>query len=387
MKEDTRIVNLGRDPQKQYDAVNPPVVHASTIIFPNVEELEAREAAPGKKKTYGLHTTPVSQALEEAIARLEGGFDARLFPSGLAAVAVALMAFLKAGDHLLMVDAVYGPTRRFCDNVLARFGVETTYYDPLIGAGIAELIRPNTKVVYVESPGSVTFEVQDVPAIAEAAHKRGATVLMDNAWATPLFFKPFEHGVDVSIQPATKYIGGHGDLLLGAVSATEAAWPKLLEATRDFGQGGAPDDCYLALRGLRSLKVRLERHQQTGLALAEWLSRRPEVERVLHPALPSCPGHEIWKRDFTGASGLFSVALKPYSKEALAAMLDNMELFAMGYSWGGYESLIMPHDPATTRTATRWEAAGPTLRIHAGLEDPDDLIADLKAGLGRLASV
>jgi cystathionine beta-lyase len=386
MKRDTQIVNLGRDPESHYGTVNPPVCHASTIVFPTVGELETRGKRPGKQLFYGILGTPTSFALEEAIAKLEGGYDTKVFPSGLAAIAVTLMTYLKTGDHLLMVDSVYGPTRRFCDNDLSRFGVEITYYDPLIGPRIAELFRVNTKVIYVESPGSNTFEIQDVPAISEAAKRKDIKVIMDNAWATPLYFKPFEHGVDISIQPVTKYISGHSDVMLGAVTTTETDWPALKSAARNFGQGAAPDDCYLALRGLRTMHVRLERHQKTGLTLAEWLQGRPEVDRVLHPGLPVAPGHELWKRDFLGASGLFGVILKPCPREALKAMLEDLELFGIGLSWGGFESLIVMTYPAELRTATKWTAAGPSLRIHVGLEAPDDLIADLEAGFKRLQS-
>jgi cystathionine beta-lyase len=283
-----------------------------------------------------------------------------------------------------MVDTVYGPVRRFCDALLARFGVETTYYPPGIGDGIAALIRRNTRIVYLESPGSLTFEIQDVPAISAAAHAAGAMVVMDNTWATPLFFKPFDRGVDVSVHAATKYIGGHSDLMLGLVVTKQAHFTTLKGTAHGLGFAAAPDDCYLALRGLRTLSVRLRRHQETGLALARWLQTRPEVSTVLHPALPGTPGHEIWKRDFTGASGLFGVVLQPFSKAAVAAMVDGMELFPMGFSWGGYESLILPVHPEASRSATRWNAPGPVLRIHAGLEDPEDLIADLARGFERL---
>src|SRR3546814_820552 len=283
-----------------------------------------------------------------------------------------------------MVDSVYGPVRKFCDTLLARFGVETTYYPPEIGAEIAALIRRNTRIVYLESPGSLTFEIQDVPAISAAAHAAAAVVVMDNTWATPLFFKPFDHGVDISLHAATKYIGGHSDLMLGLVVSKEAHFRALKGTAHGLGFAAAPDDCYLALRGLRTLSVRLARHQETGLALARWLQARPEVAAVLHPALPGAPGHDIWRRDFTGASGLFGIALHPASKAAVAAMVDGMELFAMGFSWGGYESLILPVHPETSRSATRWGAPGPVLRIHAGLEDPADLIADLTRGFERL---
>jgi cystathionine beta-lyase len=286
-----------------------------------------------------------------------------------------------------MVDAAYRPTRKFCDNVLTRFGIETTYYDPLIGAGIVGLMRPNTKVVYMESPGSLTFEVQDAAAIVAAAHAGGAVAVFDNTWATPLYFKPFDHGIDVSVHAATKYIAGHADAMLGVIVAPDEKTFRVVKSCAvALGNGAAPDDCYLGLRGLRTLAVRLERHEETGLKLARWLKARPEVARILHPALPDDPGHELWKRDFSGANGLFSVVLEPCSDEALAAMLDGMELFGMGFSWGGYESLILPISSDIVRTASEWSEPGPVVRIHAGLEDPDDLIADLERGLKRLGA-
>jgi cystathionine beta-lyase len=283
-----------------------------------------------------------------------------------------------------MVDTAYAPTRQLCDRVLGRFGIETTYYDPLVGAGIAELMRPDTKVVFAESPGSLTFEVQDIPAIAAAAHGAGAVVMMDNTWATPLYFKPLAHGIDISIQAATKYVGGHSDLLMGTAAATEEHYPRLRRGMQDLGCYVSPDDCYLALRGLRTLSVRLERHQANALKLVTWLRSRPEVERVLYPALPDAPGHALWRRDFQGASGLFGVLLKPCPDKAWHAMVEGLELFGLGASWGGYESLIMPNHPERYRTATAWDASFPCIRIHAGLEDPDDLIADLEAGFARL---
>jgi cystathionine beta-lyase len=297
-----------------------------------------------------------------------------------------LLSHLKTGDHLLMVDSVYGPSRHFCDTILKRNGVEVTYYDPRIGAKIAGLMKSNTAVIFAESPGSVTFEVQDVPALAKAAHNGGAKLLLDNTWASPLFFKPFEHGVDVSIQAITKYLCGHSDVMMGSITTTEEAWKATLAGHGAIGISVAPDDVYLVLRGIRTLSVRLERHMKSGIALARWLEARPEVSRVIHPALESHPDHALWKRDFSGASGLFSIVLKPCSETALAAMLDGLELFGMGYSWGGYESLIIPQDLTGNRTATSPDHEGPLLRLHAGLEDIDDLIADLDAGLARLTA-
>ena len=386
MKDDTLLTHAGRDPAAQHGAVNPPVYHASTIVAPTVEVLEARNATPFEGTTYGRTGTPTSFALEETVAALEGGHRGVVVSSGLAAVMVTLIAFLKAGDHLLVTDSVYAPTRvRACDGILKRNGVETTYYDPLIGAEIASLIRPNTRIVFVESPGSQTFEVQDVPAIAAAATARGCLTVCDNTWAAGLYFKPLSHGVDIVIQSATKYIVGHADAMLGViVTGTPEQFQAVKWTGNALGNCAGPDDCYLGLRGIRTLATRLARHQETGLTLARWLRARPEVARVMHPALEDDPGHAIWRRDFSGASGLFGLVLKPFPAAAVATMLDGMKLFAMGASWGGYESLILPTYPAGNRTATRWDAPGPSLRIHAGLEHPDDLIADLEAGFARL---
>jgi cysteine-S-conjugate beta-lyase len=381
-KQDTRLAHAGREPKRFHGFVNTPIYRGSTILFPTAAALEAND----QEFTYGRLGTPTVRSLEEALAELEDGHATRLTPSGLSAIATTFLALLSAGDHALVADSVYRPTRRFCDHVLARLGVEVTYYDPVIGAGIKHLIKPNTKLVFAESPGSQTFEVQDIPAIAAAAHAAGAVVVLDNTWATPLYFKSFAHGADVSIQAATKYIVGHADTMLGAITASQAIWPKIARTHEELGLCPGPEDVYLGLRGLRSLGVRLARHQASGLALAEWLKGRSEVARVIHPALPSDPGYTIWKRDFTGASGLFAIVLKPASKQAVAAMLDNLALFGMGYSWGGYESLIIPFDPSTYRTATKWKAEGPALRLHVGLEDVDDLKADLEAGFARLTT-
>tara|TARA_R110002110_G_scaffold143118_6_gene331801 strand:+ start:338 stop:1501 length:1164 start_codon:yes stop_codon:yes gene_type:complete len=378
--QDTLIVSTGRDPEANFGIVNPPVYHASTVLYPTLEAVGART----QPITYGRRGTPTSFALQGAIAELEGGYRSLLLPSGLAAVTTALLAHLKTGDHLLITDSVYAPTRHFCDTMLKDLGIDVEYYDPRIGAGIEKLIRPQTAVVFTEAPGSVTFEVQDIPAIADVAHRAGATVMMDNTWASPLYYKPFEHGVDVSIQAVTKYLCGHSDVMMGAITTTQAAWKRTLAGHGAIGMCAGPDDVYLVLRGIRTLSVRLARHMETGLTLARWFEARPEVERVIHPALPSHPDHAIWKRDFTGASGLFSIELKPCGETALAAFLDKLELFGMGYSWGGFESLIIPQYPAKIRTATEWTAPGQILRLHAGLEDPDDLIADLDAGFARL---
>jgi cysteine-S-conjugate beta-lyase len=385
MKNDTIITTAGRDPKNNFGIVNPPVYHASTIVSETVAELHDKRDKrwePGVY-TYGRQGTPTTEALEQAMAAVEGGWRGMTVACGLAAINAAVLAFVKSGDHVLMVDSTYGPARNFCNNFLGRFGVETTYYDPNIGAGIKDLIQDNTRIVYTESPGSLTFEVQDIPAIAAEAHKRGAVVIMDNTWSGGHYFKPFKHGVDVSVQAATKYIVGHSDAMLGTITTTEEHWRAVRASVGECAAPSGPDDIYLGLRGLRTLSVRLERHHKTGLTLANWLEARPEVKRVLHPGLPSNPGHELWKRDFTGASGLFGLVLNDYTDNAVAAMLDGLELYGMGASWGGFESLILPTKPGPMRSATPWNE-GPSLRIHAGLEDPDDLMEDLDKGFQRL---
>jgi cystathionine beta-lyase len=380
----TRIVIGGRDPDAYHGFVNPPVYHGSTVLYRTAEDLAAHRS----RYSYGRKGTPTTEALESALADLEGPNCAgvALLPSGLAALSTAFLSVLRAGDHVLVADSVYRPTRTFCDTVLKRFGVETTYYDPGLGADIAGLWLPNTRAVFVEAPGSQSFEMQDIPAIAAVAHDRDALVLMDNTWATPIYFHALDKGVDLSIQAGTKYIGGHSDLMLGTVSANATGWRNLRETMYTLGLCVGPDDVNLGLRGLRTLGVRLARHQEAGLAIARWLQTRPEVLRVLHPALDDDPGHAIWKRDFTGASGLFSVILKPVRETAVHAFLNALTLFGMGYSWGGYESLIIPFDCAEYRTATRWAPGGPGVRIHVGLEDVDDLTADLENGFAALSA-
>jgi cystathionine beta-lyase len=377
-KKDTTLTSAGRKTRAHVGVVNTPVYRASTILYPDLAALDSH-AMPF---TYGRHGNPTTQSLEEAVAQLEGAAAVSLVPSGLGAVTSAILSVCSAGDHLLMVDTCYAPTRIFCEKLLKRMGVQTSFYDPLIGAGIATLFKPNTKAVFCESPGSLTFEVQDVPAIAAAAHAHGVSVLLDNTWATPLFFNGLAHGADLSIQAVTKYIGGHADVMMGYVAANESHAQRIADFHRQFGLYVSGDDAFLALRGLRTLAVRLKRHEETALRLALWLKDRPEVSRVLYPALDNDPGHAIWKRDFTGSSGLFGVVLKPVTRPALAAMMDGLAHFGMGFSWGGYESLIVPSD--IHRTASKFTAEGPVIRIHAGLEDPDDLIADLTAGFARL---
>jgi cysteine-S-conjugate beta-lyase len=380
LKERTRLIHAGRDPWEQHGFVNTPIYRGSTVLYKSVDDILHRRS----RYVYGTKGTPTTESLEQAWTELSGAAGTVLAPSGLAAVTLALMSCLKAGDHLLVTDSAYRPTREFCNGILKRYGVETTYYDPMIAAGIESLFRPNTAAVLTEAPGSQSLEMQDIPAIAEVAHRRGALVIMDNTWATPLFFPPHERGVDLAIEAGTKYLSGGSDLLLGLVSANDRAW-KSLRATYDaFAMCPGPEDVFLALRGLRTMALRLKEHERQALDMALWLSSRPEVARVLHPALASDPGHAIWKRDFKGSSGLFSVILKPFSDKALAAMLDNLELFGMGFSWGGFESLVIPFDCSTYRTATQWNPGGPALRFHIGLEDLEDLKADLEAGFERL---
>jgi cystathionine beta-lyase len=378
----TEVIHAGRHPEAQHGFVNTPVYRGSTVLFPSVAALKAYKAP----YTYGRRGTPTVKGLEDAIARLEGGAATFLAPSGYQAVTTAILSFVESGDHILMVDTVYQPTRRFCDVMLKKLGVETEYYDPLIGGDIERLIRPNTRLVFTESPGSQTFEVQDIPAISEVTRRRGVWLLLDNTWASPLYFKPFRHGVDVSIQAATKYIVGHADAMLGAITVDERARRHVNLAKETLGVCPGSEETFLGARGLRTLDVRLERHWRSALAMARWLEARPEVARVLHPALESHPGHAIWKRDFLGASGLFGVILKPVSDTAVAAMLDGLKLFGMGYSWGGYESLVIPFDASSYRTATKWQPEWPALRFHIGLEDVADLQADLAAGFARLGA-
>lgn len=385
MKKDTKIVNAGRKSQWTRGVVNPPVERASTVIFNTVKEMKHATANKTNQVLfYGRRGTSTSFAFSDAMTDLEGGAGCALYPSGTAAITNAILAFVQTGDHILMVDSAYEPTRDYCDKILAKLGIETTYYDPLIGAGIEALIKENTRVVFLESPGSITMEVQDVPAIAKIAHQHDCIVIIDNTWAAGVNFQPFDFGVDVSVQAATKYIVGHSDVMLGTATANEKHWPQLRESSYTMGQCTSPDDLYLAMRGIRTLSVRLKQHQASALKIANWLAERPEVAEVLHPALPSCPGHEIFARDFTGSNGLFSFVLNRGNQAALTAMLDGMSHFKMGYSWGGFESLILGVGSNNNlRSATKWKYQFPLIRIHVGLEDVDDLIADLEQGLQR----
>lgn len=380
MKKDTLLTHVGRDPSRYDGMVNTPVFRTSTVIHPNLESYERRPPEGDKVVRYGRYGTPTTFALEEAVTRMEGGYRAAAVPSGLAAISAGLCAFVKAGDHLLVSDSVYGPTRTFCERQLRRNGVEVAYYDPLIGAGIERLVKANTRAVFCEAPGSLTFEMQDIPAIAAAARAKGAVVLADNTWGTPYFFRAFERGIDVSLHAATKYIAGHSDVMIGLVVTNEKCWLPVRRTITEYGYTVSPDDCYLALRGFRTIGVRMKQQMANALAVARWLERRPEVARVLYPALKSDPGHAIWQRDFDGAASLFAVVLKPVSDTAVATLVDTLELFGIGSSWGGYESLVTVVHAESIRTATRWNPGGPTLRLHIGLEDPEDLIADLERG-------
>jgi cystathionine beta-lyase len=381
---ETRLVHVARDSARDAGAVNPPVYRASTIVYPSLREFAARAARRYTTYSYGLQGTPTTMALAEAVADLSGGHRSVIVSSGLAAVTHALTAFLRAGDHVLLADTVYGPARLFAASVLARFGVEVEFYDPLIGGGIARLLRPRTRIVYTESPGTATFEVQDVPAIAAAAHAAGALVVLDNTWATPLHFRAFDHGVDVEVQAGTKYFAGHSDLLVGSITMrTDEQFRAVRDDVIAFGDCVSPDVSYETLRGLRTLAVRMRQLEASALAVARWLAERPEIARVLHPALPGHPGHEVWKRDFLGSSSLFGVVLRTESMDAVGRMVDGFRLFKIGASFGGYESLVAL--PAPERTVRPWTEPGVLLRFHVGLESVDDLIADLADGLARLA--
>lgn len=387
----TKLVQGGRRPEWTGDprlgggVVNPPVWRASTILYDNIADLKARGHATHDKLYYGRRGTPTVWALADALTGMEPGAEGTLlYPSGVAANSAGLLALLAPGDHLLMVDTAYEPTRLFCNGLLGRYGVTTTYYDPLVGAGIAELITPETKLIFLESPGSLTFEVQDIPAITAVARERGVLTMLDNTWATPLLFPALKHGIDVTMMSLTKYVGGHSDAMMGSLTATKAVWPKLRSAAYQLGQSVSPDDCALMLRGLRTLDVRMQRHGENGLAVANWLAARPEVGRVLHPALADDPGHAIWARDFAGTSGLFGFTLKGADTAARTRFIDALAHFGIGFSWGGYESLAVPSDPQAIRTATCWTDPDALVRLSIGLEDPADLIADLERGFAAV---
>ncbi|TPG12011.1 cystathionine beta-lyase [Sphingomonas oligophenolica] len=384
----TRVVTAGRRAEWTHDGqgrgiVNPPVWRASTILYDDVASLRAgaRQGEP-HRLFYGRKGTPTQWSLADALTALEpGAAGTFLYPSGVAAIAAALMAVLSPGDELLLVDSAYDPTRSMALSLLKRFGVTTRFYDPLVGAGIADLIGDNTRAIFLESPGSLTFEVQDIPAIVAVAKTRGLVTLLDNTWATPLYFRAIDHGIDLTILACTKYVVGHSDVMMGSVTATDDYFAQLRDTSFQLGQCVSPDDAWLASRGLRTMAVRLAQHQASALRIATWLDTRPEVARILHPAFASCPGHDHFVRDFTGSSGLFSFVFQGGDDAARAAFIDTLDLFGIGYSWGGFESLALPVDPARHRSATARDDAGPLVRLQIGLEDPDDLIADLERGL------
>ena len=387
MKEDTKLVHLGRGPSSFEGTVNLPVYRASTILSADMDSYIHRfdDEKNFTDITYGARGTQNSRALGEAIADLEGGHGTIVTTSGLSAISVTLGALVSAGDHILISDSVYGPTRTFCNQVLSRYGVTTEYYSPDIGDAIAELIQKNTRLVFMEAPGSLTFEMQDIPGITRAAKEKGVLTVMDNTWATPVFFRPLEHGVDISIQAGTKYIAGHSDLVIGMVtSARETTHKMMVSHAQNLGDAASPDDCYLALRGLRTLSVRLYRQQESTLKVAAWLADQPQVYRVLYPALPGDPGHALWKRDFKGASSLFGLAMHSEDETAVKAMADSLRYFQIGSSWGGYESLIAFNHMPVARERVPWTEKPFMLRVHIGLEDPEDLIADLTQGLARI---
>ncbi|MFN9805939.1 MAG: cystathionine beta-lyase [Betaproteobacteria bacterium] len=382
----TLLATAGRD-RETFGFVNPPLVRGSTVLHDSVADMQARVAArkagADTPISYGIYGGPTHQAFYDALTALEGGHRSWALPSGLTACAIALQAFVRSGDHVLVPDSVYWPVRRFCNETLSRFGVSTTYYDPCMGAEIEQLFTPATRLLWLESPGSHTFEMQDVPLLASIARARGAISAIDNTWATPLYFQPLKFGVDVSVHAATKYIGGHSDLLMGTVTSNAHAWPQLREALHMYGLTTSADDCALALRGLRSMGARLVQHEASARALIAWFKQQPEVERVLYPGDADDPGHALWQRDMRGASGLFGVLLKPgVGEPALHALIDSLRLFGRGYSWGGFESLLIPSWPERTVTANPW--TGRLFRVHAGLEDVGDLIADLERGFARL---
>jgi len=390
MKKDTKIVHAGYDKDRNGSMVNTPVYHGSTVLFDSKAEIEdalQRGMVAGEKVLfYGRRGSPTHWTLQDAVTELEGGYSTVIVPSGLNAVTTAILSFVRNGDHLLMLDSVYEPSRRFCDGLLKDFGAETTYYDPHIGSDIKNLIQHNTKAIFCESPGSHTFEVQDLPAIAEAAHKQNVKVLVDNTWASPLYCQPLGLGCDISIQAATKYVVGHSDALVGTITTTEECFQAVHRTNGNLGLSVSPDDVYLATRGFRTMAVRLRQHQSNALQVAQWLDNRPEVKRVLYPPLPSDPGHDLWKRDFSGASGLLGVVFKRTSEDAVFAFLEGLKYFPIGYSWGGFESLSCPSVPSGARTATQWTEPEPGVRLHIGLEDVDDLREDLEIGLDRFSS-
>lgn len=387
MKLSTTLVSSGRHPKRHSGAVNVPAFRASTITAPDLASWEASRSRRFEKDAvvYGRFGTPSSQALEDAVAAIEGGDRVVPVSSGMAACATAILAMVKTGDHVLLPDNVYQPVRLLAGGLLKDFGVESTFYDPLIGSGIAKLMKPNTRLLYLEAPGSQTLEMPDTRALVAEAKARKIRTAFDNTWGTPLLFRPLEHGIDLSINAATKYLVGHSDAMLGTIAMRAELFDRVKTVAAAYlGNCPGSEEVYLGLRGMRTMAVRLKRHGKSALAVAKWFQTRPEVERVLYPALPEDPGHAIWKRDFAGASGLFSVIFKPCPKAAIARFVDGLHHFAIGASFGGYESLVLPFDPSHYRSATKWEAKGQAIRFHIGLEDVDDLIQDLEQAMGRM---
>lgn len=380
-KPNTVLTHAGSKPDEYHGAVNVPPHRMSTIVFRTYEEFEK---VPNVPFSYGRAGTPTSAAFEEGIAEIEGAYRSVATCSGLSAILTTLVAFAREGDHILITDNCYGPSRKTCEEILRRFGVDVEYYPPMIGADIKNLFRDNTKLVFMEAPGSLTFEVQDIGAITQAAKSAGIKTAIDNSWGTPLFFRPIDAGIDVSVMAATKYIGGHSDAMLGVVSATEEAWPAIKRAALMLGLCAGSEELYLGTRGLRTLHVRLPYHQRAGMEIAEFLQKQPQVKRLLHPAFPSCPGHENWKKYFSGATSTFGIILHETDKKKIAAMMDGMQIFRLGFSWGGFESLLFPEQPRSIRTAQKWEEDGFSVRLHIGLEDTADLLQDLENGLKRL---
>jgi len=384
----TRLSHGGRGLVHQFGAVNPPIVRATTILFDDYQAFIDRKSRDRMKGefAYGRLGNPVSISLEQLVAELEGAAECITLSSGVAAVTAALLAFLGSDDHLLVADTVYEPTRHFCAGFLRHYGIDVEFYDPLVGAGIEALCRENTRVIFLESPGSLTFEVQDVPAIAAVARRRGIVSMIDNSWASPLGLKPLALGIDLSIHAGTKHIVGHSDASLGLICAGERHAEKMRKTVWGLGHCAGSEEVYLGLRGIRTMGLRLERSVASGLLVAQWLQHRPEVARVHFPLLPEDPGHALWKRDFTGGCGLFSISLaRPYPTGAVAAMVEGYRYFGLGASWGGFESLVLPAFPERLRTAAPWQGPGPVVRYYIGLEEPADLIADLEAGFDRLA--
>lgn len=379
---ETILTHHGRQPDDQFGFVNTPVYRGSTVLFKTLDDMVGQK----QRFAYGRAGNPTTESVEAVITELEGAYRTRLVPSGLAAVTIAVLSCVKAGDDVLISDSAYEPDRRFADGFLTRMGVTARYYDPRIGAGLSALMQPNTTAVLAESPGSLTFEVQDIPALAAAAHANGARLIVDNSWASPLYHQPLALGADLVVHAGTKMFVGHSDAFAGTISTTEAAWPEVESTRALLGFFTSGDDAFLVARGLRTLAIRMKEHQARALDIASWLEGQDEVVQVLHPGLPSHPDHALFKRDFTGSGSLFSVLLAPAPRAAVAAFVDGLGLFTMGFSWGGFESLCIPVSLGSNRTVKPWTAEGNLFRLHIGLEDVDDLKADLSAAIGRYAA-